>query len=351
MYEDDSDHDASDSSLTDLGSDGDSSSGGESDDDGWLNEELMKEKGEHESGAPLTAWTSAVHKAFLRGIHLVPDLGVSRYPLGSQLLMRNGMVSEYIVRQTGEYRTSRQVGSHISAIRRVNKCSKGLRRALRGHRISHDKLDNMDWNALLGPDKYPHVNVAERKNVGWKGKGVKRKAPPPSPPSPRKKVQPQLGSTASTTPVVSSSTSGIGSSWTAPRSSTRRDVASLPASRLSLPSTTHEPFLFSQPSSFQPVSPVAPPLVALLTQHPFLSTLAAFLAGLHPSLVPLAPCLVAAGVDSIDALAKLVLLEPPTVALVLEGARRCAEGPVSVVQLRLLGRLLDEAGRALRAGR
>lgn len=80
-----------------------------------------------------------------------------------------------------------------------------------------------------------------------------------------------------------------------------------------------------------------------------LSTLSVFLAGLNPSLIPLAPPLGAAGLDSLDALTKLALLEPSSVALMLEGMRQCAEPPVSVVQLRLLGRQLKEAGRALRA--
>lgn len=60
------------------------------------------------------------------GIHLVPNLGVSRWPLGNQRVKRNILISEYIVRQTGVYRSSRQVSGHLNAIRRSKrKLSKG----------------------------------------------------------------------------------------------------------------------------------------------------------------------------------------------------------------------------------
>ncbi|BGP46347.1 hypothetical protein JCM10450v2_002189 [Rhodotorula kratochvilovae] len=89
------------------------------------------------------------------------------------------------------------------------------------------------------------------------------------------------------------------------------------------------------------------------------TTVSAFLRGLHPSLEPLAPHLLAAGFDSPSALASLVLLDPPILDLTLDLVRLAAESPrarptgtrgaVSVIQLKLLARLLKEAGEEARA--
>lgn len=88
----------------------------------------------------------------------------------------------------------------------------------------------------------------------------------------------------------------------------------------------------------------------------------AFLVGLHPSLAPLAPALVAAGFDSLQSLVALVLLEPSTLDATLELVR-CGRGKgqppfvdhstcqVSVIQLKLLSRLLKETGVWFRQAR
>ncbi|GAA6054188.1 hypothetical protein JCM3770_002823 [Rhodotorula araucariae] len=85
----------------------------------------------------------------------------------------------------------------------------------------------------------------------------------------------------------------------------------------------------------------------------------AFLVGLHPSLGPLAPHLVAAGFDSPSALASIALLEPTILDLTLDLIRlgaeslkarpRGASGFISVIQLKLLARLLKEMGEEARA--
>lgn len=110
-----------------------------------------------------------------------------------------------------------------------------------------------------------------------------------------------------------------------------------------------------------PPRPSTPPPPVPAPASPYLAV-AAFLAGLHPSLVPLAPHLVAAGFDSVDALASLVALERPILELTLdliriEASRRATVQrlsgervvPLSVIQLKLLGRRLGEEGEAMRA--
>ncbi|GAA5904894.1 hypothetical protein JCM8208_007213 [Rhodotorula glutinis] len=108
-----------------------------------------------------------------------------------------------------------------------------------------------------------------------------------------------------------------------------------------------------------PPRPSTPPPPVPAPASPYLAV-AAFLAGLQPSLVPLAPHLVAAGFDSVDALASLVALERPILELTLdlirvEASRRATRlsgervVPLSVIQLKLLGRRLGEEGEAMRA--
>ncbi|GAA5904897.1 hypothetical protein JCM8208_007214 [Rhodotorula glutinis] len=79
----------------------------------------------------------------------------------------------------------------------------------------------------------------------------------------------------------------------------------------------------------------------------------AFLLALHPSLAPLAPHLVYAGLDSTDALQALVALSPTLLDLFLDLVRAqpdgVAPGPPSVIQLKLLSRVLKEQGSAFRS--
>ncbi|GAA5915153.1 hypothetical protein JCM8208_002153 [Rhodotorula glutinis] len=338
MPENDYESDLSDSSLSDPDSDYDSGGGnggeceGESEgpvDDGWLVEELKKEKDLSKGGAPLTSWTPEVHKAYLRAIHLIPNLGVSRWPLGNQRVQRNNMISEYIARQTGMYRTAHQVGSHASFIRRAkNGPRPGLCRALQGHYVPHDELKKIDWDAFLGPDNYPNVKAAERRNAGWKVNNVKRKRSSSSTgiANKRTKVEPQLDSTFSKSlPVASSSTSRVASSWSAPSTYAPQGEVSSPSSRAPAATTpTHEPLPVTPSPSFQPFTPAAPPFSLSPTSHPFLADLTAFLTSFHPSRDhgPTARALLNLGIASPSALVLLLALESSSLELLYEHLRK-----------------------------
>ncbi|GAA5910295.1 hypothetical protein JCM6882_003242 [Rhodosporidiobolus microsporus] len=93
-------------------------------------------------------------------------------------------------------------------------------------------------------------------------------------------------------------------------------------------------------------SPPPPPPVAL-TAHPFFHSLTAFLAALHPSLSPLAACLLAVGVGSSDALAALALCEAEIVGAFVDRVRGAAGGGAkpSAIQVKLLVKALKERTR------
>jgi len=76
----------------------------------------------------------------------------------------------------------------------------------------------------------------------------------------------------------------------------------------------------------------------------FLPYLSAFLSALHPSLAPLAAPLLVAGVDSLDALVRLTFLDESMLAQLLTAMRERDQG-VSVIQVKLLARLLGERAR------
>ncbi|BGP46349.1 hypothetical protein JCM10450v2_002191 [Rhodotorula kratochvilovae] len=104
--------------------------------------------------------------------------------------------------------------------------------------------------------------------------------------------------------------------------------------------------------------PAAPPTQPSASPAPSpATTIPAFLSSLHPSLPALAPHLVSSGFNSPAALVSLTLLEPAILDLTLDLVRLAAAepktrppgavGPVSVIQLKLLARLLKEAREAM----
>ncbi|GAA5910329.1 hypothetical protein JCM6882_003253 [Rhodosporidiobolus microsporus] len=88
--------------------------------------------------------------------------------------------------------------------------------------------------------------------------------------------------------------------------------------------------------------------------HPIASSTTALLTSLHPSLAPLTPHLLAAGVDSPDSLVELALLDPHALELFVDTIRRRSEDErwrprgaerISVLQARLLVKGLRREGQ------
>ncbi|GJN88292.1 hypothetical protein Rhopal_001257-T1 [Rhodotorula paludigena] len=124
---------------------------------------------------------------------------------------------------------------------------------------------------------------------------------------------------------------------------------------------TNKSRLHAAPSAPIP-APTKPPASSFAKEPPASSPpspILPFLAALHSSLTPLAPHLSAAGFSTPEALTSLVLLEPAILDMTLEAvwARSASKKPqthdtsgVSVIQAKLLARLLKDAGEELRAG-
>ncbi|GJN88298.1 hypothetical protein Rhopal_001263-T1 [Rhodotorula paludigena] len=125
------------------------------------------------------------------------------------------------------------------------------------------------------------------------------------------------------------------------------------APTLSQPSAGASAQLLARQAS-APVHPSSPapsaPTPAAIPLQP--DAVHAFLGAMHPSLVSLAPHLAHAGFDSLSSLVALLHFEPVFLDLVLEEIRFAAEsprtrapdanGPVSVIHIKLLARLLRE---------
>ncbi|GAA5854799.1 hypothetical protein JCM9279_000950 [Rhodotorula babjevae] len=306
----------------------------------WLLEAAKSKRKEKQGGAPLTTWLPELHHIFLRAIRIVPDLHGAIYSIGNEHLNRHGMIAEYIRRQTGQVRTSVQVRSHVNDTRRKHTTNDGLQQALTGHDVPQIELDKMDWDALLGPDLYPHVKPDRRRVPDKLNTGVKRKRSPSSAASRPAKRPPPPKPTSAQSPrvVASSSPSDPASPWTAPVSyETQIDVA--PPSRRAAASfsSAHEPLPLAHPSSF-PIYLTAPPPPALSpTSHPFLPVLTAFLTSFHPSRDHglTARALLALGIDSPAALVLLLALEPHSLELLYEHLRKAVGlGPLDVAWLK-----------------
>lgn len=114
----------------------------------------------------------------------------------------------------------------------------------------------------------------------------------------------------------------------------------------------------ASPASLPTVALNPPTTVLLPPSDAQLPTndISAFLRGLHPSLESLAPHFVEAGLTTIDSFASLTLVHPAIIDNTLDVIRSRAEAAASqsrdaphapsIIQLRLLARLLKEGGGA-----
>ncbi|BGP46304.1 hypothetical protein JCM10450v2_002146 [Rhodotorula kratochvilovae] len=115
-------------------------------------------------------WTSEMLHALRRGLDLVPRMGRRHLLVGKTRLGRNGLIAEYIRRQTGQVRDRLQPTV---------------------------PLDLVDWDDLLGPDL--HKTLAEPRKKTKKRSGSERAEPSKRP------TQAAADSTSSFAATVSSS--------------------------------------------------------------------------------------------------------------------------------------------------
>ncbi|BGO89883.1 uncharacterized protein RHTO_03283 [Rhodotorula toruloides NP11] len=222
-----------------------------------------------------------------------------------------------------------------------------LGKASREQRMSHDEAEE----AMEAPEK----EKGKKRRV-WDDeieiviypKGKKGAGPAVSP-----SKKPRLAApSANTTPAPQSSSAGRPTASKQTTSTAGRDPS--PA----FPSARALNAFSAPPSSRPAVALNASGTASLLPSAAQLTNadISAFLAGLHPSLEPLAPHFVEAGLTTIDSLASLTLVHPALIDNTLDFIRsravaaalqaRDAPPPPSVIQLRLLARLLKEGGGA-----
>lgn len=118
--------------------------------------------------------------------------------------------------------------------------------------------------------------------------------------------------------------------------------------------------LDDRPESSSPSQHFASPSFSSSTRRPHLenrsslslSDLSAFLLSLHPSITPLAPHLLAAGIDTLDVLSTLPFLDPPQLEAMLDLIRQRSDDDetkpkgsekLSVTRCRLFARRIREA--------
>ncbi|GAA5915149.1 hypothetical protein JCM8208_002151 [Rhodotorula glutinis] len=296
-----------------------------------------------------TLWNEELDAILIKGMALLPAMGRRAVSLETdgQSMGRNGLLSEYLRRQTGKYRNRTQISSHICTLVKNNPGNTRLKQLYVGHKLSPSTFADTKWSALLGPDRFPHTYAsAKAANDMMKRAQIKAAAA-------HRARRGETGTAGTTVRKRKRSRTGAlsgGGGGSAGQRAGRKDVQQGARTKENAPGPS--PRRKKARRALDSPRSGLPPFLSTSSAPPSLadSTLSAFLTGLNPSLVPLAPHLVAAGVDSVDALAKLAQFEPWTLALVLEGVRERAETLVSVVQLRLFGLRLEEAGRALRGG-
>ncbi|GAA5875083.1 hypothetical protein JCM8547_005407 [Rhodosporidiobolus lusitaniae] len=105
-------------------------------------------------------WPDELDEALRRGLALIPNIGKRTVYLSEESeesYGRNGLLSEYIRRQTGVVRNKVQCASHTAVWRKNNPDNTGLLALIKGHDVPSSSLSAIDWNSFLGPDNFPHT--------------------------------------------------------------------------------------------------------------------------------------------------------------------------------------------------
>ncbi|BGP38247.1 hypothetical protein JCM10449v2_002176 [Rhodotorula kratochvilovae] len=368
----------SSSAMSSGASDEDSSSSedasGNSDDDGEADDELLRKSASSDPidvpGLPRTTDTfpsaKAAYQAFVRA--LVPVFGVS--------LLRNESSSTAQLR-CGQYRprgNTAHAGACPFLVALVEDDTTG-RWGIDGdastfehsHGPRIEILRDPNWRSeVRNADAREALGMPPRAGPAWrmrdegkdeegqegKGKGKRvetsseQQKPSSSAAGPSKKPR----AMPAAKPFLAKPPAGSSLSQQHPSaSSSRTSPGSLPP---------QAPFA-GAPARANAVASTSAVSTGIPAPSPPSTIVSAFLRSLHPSLEPLTMYLVTAGFDSPAALTSLVLLDPPILDLTLDLVRLAAEspracpagtsGPLSAIQLKMLARLLKEAGEEARA--
>ena len=193
----------------------------------------------------------------------------------------------------------------------------------------------MDWDTLIGPDQFPHVAPAELKSPSASFRPYERARPAPPVPRPKKRQKVRRAAPAASYRCAQGASTSS-TSW--------HDLSQLDTRTSSGPSPPRHrpprpPAPYHDPRPLLPTAlpAIAAPLALDSAHHPFLPDLIAFLSSFHSTREhgPTARALVAIGIDSLAALALLLVLEPSSLELLYEHLRRTVGlGPLDVAWLK-----------------
>ncbi|KAK4053992.1 hypothetical protein OIO90_003637 [Microbotryomycetes sp. JL221] len=112
-------------------------------------------------------WFDEIDQALLNAIQLIPNIGRKTVQFNDQELGRNALLSEYILRHTGWFRSKRQIGSHLQLLKKHNANNSKVMELLRDHSIEDEKefqqLQN-DIVQIMGP-MHPDPQIPQGFNV------------------------------------------------------------------------------------------------------------------------------------------------------------------------------------------
>ncbi|KAK4048640.1 hypothetical protein OIV83_004610 [Microbotryomycetes sp. JL201] len=106
-------------------------------------------------------WTDEIDSALLEAMRLIPNIQRRTVEVDGQELGRNALLSEFVFRKTGWFRSKRQIGSHLQLLKKHNEGNAQVMDLLRDHAIEDEaEFDRLvaDIGSILGkPHPNPHI--------------------------------------------------------------------------------------------------------------------------------------------------------------------------------------------------
>ncbi|BGP38227.1 hypothetical protein JCM10449v2_002156 [Rhodotorula kratochvilovae] len=275
-------------------------------------------------------WSRECQEALMRGLELVPDLKQHIFQVGGKRVGRNGLLAEYVRRQTGEERTASQVSNRLQYLRQRYKGQGQTRKSLVGAPADLGDMHKRDWDAYLGTDHFPKL-AQKRRSTRKQDKQPKRKL------KRKKRAAPE---SLAASPALRDASQQQGANH--PKYSSSLPLAS--ASRVP-PVFSASSFAATVSSSLpEPDAPAKPSLDVKprLPDHSFANDIRAFLTSLSPShdFTAASRFLVSGGISSSSALADLLFLEPSMLDAFLETAQARQKVKLPALEMAWLKRVL-----------